>query len=597
MKPSVCVLSIALGLSACAVEFVDEDGDRAAATVDCDDTNPRAYPGAREIPGDGVDQDCDGSDLLTPTDVDGDGHASLATGGDDCDDTRTEVHPDAVERCGDGLDQDCVDGDLACDDLDEDGFAEVDGDCDDADPNIFPGAVETPYNGVDDDCDPGTRDEDLDGDGFALSGGGDCDDDDATVYPGAPEVPYDRIDQDCSGEDLVDVDRDGYDALLVGGGDCDDVRPDVNPRVAEIPFDDIDQNCDGLDGVDDTTLVSGGPADQVEPAIAFGSGRYLIVWTDRAAAEIHGQLLDDTGALLGSSIIVGSGTFARTPAVASDGTSFLVSWTEGTATSRSVRGQLVSGDGVLVGAPLDLAVTATNDDTPAVIWAGTRYVVVWRRVTSPGPFTAEYWLLARTVTPGGGLGAESVLLREVNVPYRERIRLATDGAAVMVAFERFTRGLAALRFGSDDVASPFVELSTSVGHESDIAFTGAAYVVVFEYRGNIVGQPLDLLGELASSGLDDFFVIANHSAAQTSPAVAAFGGSLTAIHLDSRWPVTSLHSQGLSFAGTPSTPTYLGSPVFVTGDVPGLPDIVGGTTNGAAVWSVRGDIVSQVLAP
>ena len=36
-----------------------------------------------DIVGDGIDQNCDG---LDGTDVDGDGFASVASGGDDCDD-------------------------------------------------------------------------------------------------------------------------------------------------------------------------------------------------------------------------------------------------------------------------------------------------------------------------------------------------------------------------------------------------------------------------------------------------------------------------------------------------------------------------------
>ena len=39
--------------------MVDEDGDGFLAEEDCDDTNAQVYPGATEIPGDGIDNDCD----------------------------------------------------------------------------------------------------------------------------------------------------------------------------------------------------------------------------------------------------------------------------------------------------------------------------------------------------------------------------------------------------------------------------------------------------------------------------------------------------------------------------------------------------------
>ena len=47
--------------------------------TDCDDGNSLIHPGAVEIPDDGIDQDCDGSDL---TDFDGDGYYNDV----DCDD-------------------------------------------------------------------------------------------------------------------------------------------------------------------------------------------------------------------------------------------------------------------------------------------------------------------------------------------------------------------------------------------------------------------------------------------------------------------------------------------------------------------------------
>jgi hypothetical protein len=158
----------------------------------------------QEIPYDGVDQDCDGSDLL---DVDGDGWPEEQ----DCDDADPEIYPDAEETPYDGIDQDCDGADL--DDLDGDGF-ELGNDCDDLNPLVYPGAQER-CDDVDQDCDgqvdekaadalSGYLDADLDGYGdsetqwsscepLGPAQAGDCDDTDPRIYPGARE--------DCNGSD------------------------------------------------------------------------------------------------------------------------------------------------------------------------------------------------------------------------------------------------------------------------------------------------------------------------------------------------------------------------------------------------------------
>ena len=98
---------------------------------DCDDTDGAIHPGMPEDLTNRVDDDCDGlADNMTPRsppadtqDLDGDGY-TLAQG--DCDDRADQAHlamakmrhPGATEICGDGIDQDCngiPDDGAACD--------------------------------------------------------------------------------------------------------------------------------------------------------------------------------------------------------------------------------------------------------------------------------------------------------------------------------------------------------------------------------------------------------------------------------------------------------------------------------------------------
>ena len=244
------------------VQVIDADGDaRAASLLDCDDDDPSIYDGAPELPYDGVDQDCDGTDLV---DVDGDGFEGELAGGDDCDD---------------------------------------------ADPSSFPGGVELPYDGVDQDCD-GADLDDVDGDGVAATeaGGADCDDAEPTVYPAAPEVPYDGVDQDCDGSDLVDVDGDGYAGDEAPPfGDCDDADPDISPGEAELCGDGVDNDCDdAIDAVPDLDGdgfdVCAGDCDDADPLVFPGAFEACdgvdtdcdgVVGADELDADADGQRVCD----------------------------------------------------------------------------------------------------------------------------------------------------------------------------------------------------------------------------------------------------------------------------------------------------------------
>ncbi len=279
---------------------------KAKKTADCADNNSLINPGVAESCN-GIDDDCDG---VVDNGCDGDGDGYCATGktitagtsacpngGGDCDDANFNVNPGKIEICGDGIDNNCNgsqndSGALLCQtyyaDVDQDGYgtasskcqcapsgnftASVNGDCNDAADTVNPAAAEI-CDGIDNNCTAGTDescDKDLDGycdasktlvgtPAICPNGGADCNDNNGAIHPNLLQEVCDNVDDDCDGvvDNGCDKDGDGYcDATYAiiaptpavcskGVNDCDDYDNTVNPGAPEICGNTKDDNCNG----------------------------------------------------------------------------------------------------------------------------------------------------------------------------------------------------------------------------------------------------------------------------------------------------------------------------------------------------------------
>jgi hypothetical protein len=209
---------------------VDADEDGACAEEDCDDTNALVAPGKPDIPYNGRDEDCDGSDL---NDVDKDGYVGERAGGDDCNDANPDINPGAPEICYGDLDMNC-DGYIPVDDCDQDGFVRR-ADCNDENPDIFPAATEVPYDGVDQDCSY-TSDFDVDVDGDEIPW-------DASWPPASwpEEIIVWNKDEPGKFKYIKKADAQAY----WTGLDCNDKDVTIGGNLRE-RWDGVDRNCDTI---------------------------------------------------------------------------------------------------------------------------------------------------------------------------------------------------------------------------------------------------------------------------------------------------------------------------------------------------------------
>ncbi len=127
--------------------------------------------------------------------------------------------------------------------------------------------------------------------------------------------------------------------------------------------------------------ISSGDKDG-RPNVAFGGGRYLVVWEDNFFYDIYGALVDTVGITKSEFGIRTSSGVQEDPVVASDGDQFLVVWEDFGShwpNSDILAARVTSGGTVLDPSGIVISSASDAEAAPSVCFDGINYIVAWSR--------------------------------------------------------------------------------------------------------------------------------------------------------------------------------------------------------------------------
>jgi len=186
--------------------------------------------------------------------------------------------------------------------------------------------------------------------------------------------------------------------------------------------------------------LSTAPHHKYAPAVAHDGTNFLVVWESwtHNSVDIYATRVSSTGTVLdpGGIVISNAFGFQRAPAVAHDGTNFLVVWQDQRSGVYDIYGARVSGTGTVLD-PTGLALsTATNEQlAPSVAHNGTNFLVVWQDSRS-GVFD----IYGTRVNGSGTVLNTSGILISVAVNAQERPAVAYNGSDFVVVWEDSRHG-------------------------------------------------------------------------------------------------------------------------------------------------------------
>ncbi len=283
----------------------------------------------------------------------------------------------------------------------------------------------------------------------------------------------------------------------------------------------VDENGTVLDPTGVAISAAADPEQPLrDPAVAFDGSNYVVVWSVGNDAGVHAARVARDSTVLDRTGIAISSSGGSSPAVAFDGTSYLVAWA-----GAGIRGARMQTDGTVLD-PASIAISTAASSTPALASGGASYLVVWKNAGS----SSSDIVGARVGNDGAVLDPDGQLVsRSANAQFSHAV--AFDGTNYLVVWQDF-RGTyydiyAVMVAGDGTVLDPSgIAISTAANDKFNpvVAFGGSDYLVVWNDQRNDAGDVYGARVGRNGAVLDPAGIaISTAPGIQTSPYVASDG--------------------------------------------------------------------------
>ncbi|MFP2907167.1 hypothetical protein ACLESD_19380 [Pyxidicoccus sp. 3LFB2] len=318
--------------------------------------------------------------------------------------------------------------------------------------------------------------------------------------------------------------------------------------------------------------IATGVSSEFRPTVAFGGSEFLVVWSDArsgvsGATDLYGTRISTSGMVLdpGGRRIISAPGSQYSPALVSDGTQYLLTWSDGRAllpdggvppTETYVA--RLARDGTPVSGSERVLSPGGNQASPVIAAARDGYLVTWLEYRPTGRVMSVVRL-----DSAGAPVSTTELPMGLPAPQSKPLAVASDGEAFLLAWAEeqpqprsvdvFARVVGA---GGELPSTPGVLLSAMPNRQTQpsVAFDGERYVVAWVDGRNApdAGQDIYAARVGADGALLDPAAVPVTTAPrdQTAPSIACESGQCLVVWEDSRdagtTPKTEVYAARLS---------------------------------------------------